>query len=227
MPAHNEEDYLAAAVTSVVIGLRAGTEPFELIIAENGSTDATAAEAAELASRYDEVRVVRLPVADYGFALRSGFLDARGEVVVNFDVDFVDLDFLRRAFDLMDGTEVAVVVGSKRSPGAEDRRGVGRRAVTAVFAGILRHGFGMRISDTHGIKALRRPRLAAVVDVCRFNADIFDTELILRAERAGLEVVEIPVVVDEVRAPRTSIVRRIPRTMLSLLRLRLALRKTG
>ena len=227
MPAHNEEDYLPAAVGSVVSELRTGPEPFELIIAENGSSDSTAAQAAELSSRYAEVRALRLPVPDYGLALRSGFLEARGDVVVNFDVDFVDVAFLRSALEVMGSTDAAIVVGSKRSPGADDRRGVGRRAVTAVFAGILKLGFGMRISDTHGVKALRRQAVAPVVDACRFNADIFDTELIIRAERAGLVVTEIPVVVNELRAPRTSIFRRIPRALLSLLRLRLALRKTG
>lgn len=227
MPAHNEEGYLEPAVKSVVAGLGARPYDFEVIIAQNGSTDATSAEAARLAEWYDAVRFFDLPAADYGRALREGFLRARGDLVVNFDVDLADLDFLDRALAVMSDPGVAVVVGSKRSPGAEDRRGPARRLVTAGFSLVLRHGFGLNISDTHGLKALRRAPLGPLVARCRSGQDIFDTELIIRAERAGLAVEEIPVTVSDTRPPRTPITRRIPRTLAGLARLWLDLRRRG
>ena len=58
---------------------------------------------------------------------------------------------------------------------------------------------------------------------CHNGTDLFDTELILRAERAGLVTVELPVVVVERRPPRSSIWRRVPRTLVGLLRLRIQL----
>jgi len=119
------------------------------------------------------------------------------------------------------------VVGSKRSPGALDLRNRGRKAVTAVFSAILRGAFGLNVSDTHGHKAMRRAELSPLVDACRFSGDIFDTELILRAERAGLGVIEIPVTVTDQRPPRTPIARRIPRSVVGLARLRLALWQEG
>jgi hypothetical protein len=119
--------------------------------------------------------------------------------------------------------ELAAVVGSKRSPGATDRRSVGRQAITAVFSVVLRLGFGLRVSDTHGLKTLRRIPLQPFVAACQFGADIFDTELILRAERAGLAVTELPVAVADQRPPRTPISRRIPRSLAGLARLRVAL----
>lgn len=223
MPAHNEQGYLEPAVKAVVSGLSGRTEAFEIIVAENGSADGTAAEADQLAAAVPQVRVLKLDGADYGRALREGFLAASGEVVVNFDVDLVDLDFLDRALAMMSSGNAAIVVGSKRGPGSDDRRGPGRRLVTATFSAVLRHGFGLRISDTHGLKALRREPLLELVRWCRFGQDIFDTELILRAERAGLVVDEIPVTITDGRPPRTPIARRIPRTLSGLVRLRLAL----
>jgi glycosyltransferase involved in cell wall biosynthesis len=223
MPAHNEEGYLEPAVKVVVSGMRDREVDFELIIVENGSTDTTKTVAAALSEAFPEVRVLYSPVADYGLALKSGFQAAVGEIVVNFDVDLVDLPFLDQALASMRESHVTIVVGSKRSPGAEDRRSASRRLITAIFATILRFGFGLRISDTHGLKALRRAPLVDLVEACQFGKDIFDTELILRAERAGLLVGEVPVVVSEQRAPRTPIARRIPRALVGLARLRVAL----
>jgi glycosyltransferase involved in cell wall biosynthesis len=223
VPAHNEEGYLLAAATRLLDGLRGRGDPFEVLICENGSVDRTAAIAAELSAAAPELRWLQLPTADYGLALRAGFLASRGELVVNFDVDFIDLTFLDRAVALARETDAVIVVGSKRSPGSSDGRALGRRAVTGVFSLLLHYGFGLHASDTHGLKLLRRQPLVPIVEACRSGADIFDTELVLRAERAGLGVAEIPVQVVEQRPPRTPIVGRIPRTLLGLVRLRLAL----
>jgi glycosyltransferase involved in cell wall biosynthesis len=219
MPAHNEQGYLEPAVKTVVGALRAREAPFELLVVENGSTDTTTTEAEALAGTYEELRVLHLPEADYGRALRTGFLAARGQVVVNFDVDFVDMGFLDQATSIMDDGVTAVVVGSKRVPGADDQRGIGRKLVTAGFSFTMRYGFGLKVSDTHGLKALRREALTPLVQECRSGRDIFDTELILRAERAALIVREIPVTVVERRPPRTPIARRIPRSIVGLARL--------
>ncbi|HLH99491.1 MAG TPA: glycosyltransferase family 2 protein [Acidimicrobiales bacterium] len=218
-PAHNEEAYLAASVELVVAGLRDRGLRFEVVICENGSTDRTVAVAAELAARLPEVRYVTLPEADYGRALRAGFLAAAGRLVVNFDVDFVDLGFLDRALALEEAG-ADVVIGSKRTAGADDERPLPRRLVTGVFSVMLRWGFGLRASDTHGIKLLRKGTLETLVSSIESGRDIFDTELILRAERAGRQVDEVPVHVAEQRPPRTGIVGRIPRTLVGLARLR-------
>jgi glycosyltransferase involved in cell wall biosynthesis len=225
MPAHNEHGYLEPAVKAVVAGLRDRGLAFEIVIAENGSRDDTVEEAEALARTFFEVKVLIAPVADYGQALRSGFLAASGEVIVNFDVDFVDLNFLDRAVEMVESAEADIVVGSKRSPGSDDQRRIGRKVVTAVFSLVLRHGFGLRVSDTHGVKALNRATLLPLVAGCRFGGDIFDTELIIRAERTGLIVRELPVSVADQRPPRTPIVRRIPRSLWGLARLRMALRQ--
>jgi len=116
-------------------------------------------------------------------------------------------------------------VASKRGAGSEDIRPLGRRVVTAIFSMILRIGFGLVVSDTHGMKALRRADLAPLVDACQCNADLFDTELILRAERAGLVVAELPTVVRDTRPPRSSIASRILRSLTGLVRLRRALNR--
>ncbi len=242
MAAYNEAAMLQATVHEVVDGLRSSGRPFELRIVENGSTDGTRTIAERLAGEIDEVRVHSMRAANYGEALRTGLLEATGDVAVIFDVDCYDLDFLKEALAALDAapeltgpaiptgpipTGTVMVVGSKRAPGARDERPWLRRIATGTFAWILRWGFSLSVSDTHGMKVLLREPLDPMVRRCRFGADLFDTELILRAERAGFRVAEVPVTVSERRPPRTSVLRRVPRTLLGLLRLRLALAREG
>jgi glycosyltransferase involved in cell wall biosynthesis len=225
MPAYNESALLASSVGDVVKGLREHNRPFELIVVENGSTDDTRALARELAAEYPEVRAEHRDEADYGAALRAGLLAARGDVVANFDTDYYDVDFLETALALVvaDGGP-AIVVASKRAPGSHDERPWPRRAVTAAFSTTLRLLFGMRVSDTHGMKVMRREAVEPYARAAKFGRDLFDTELVLRVERAGLRTAEIPVEVHELRPARTSILRRVPRTLVGVVRLAYVLR---
>jgi glycosyltransferase involved in cell wall biosynthesis len=226
MPAYNEAGYLETAVRDVTDELRAWQRPFELHVVENGSTDGTLALAHSLRSAFPELRVHSLPLPDYGEGLRTGLLASSGDVAVTFDVDNYDVAFLKQALVMLtsDAADApAIVIGSKRGPGARDARPWPRRIVTAVFSMILRVGFRLGVSDTHGMKAMRREPLDPLVRRCRFGSDLFDTELVIRAERAGFGVVELPVAVEERRPSRTPIWRRVPRTLVGLVRLRLTL----
>jgi glycosyltransferase involved in cell wall biosynthesis len=229
MPAHDEALLLEDSVGDVLRGLERMREPFELIVVENGSRDSTPEIAARLARDQPSIRTVTLPRADYGQAMRAGILAATGRVVVVFDVDYYDVGFLRAAIQRLDARRAApaIVVGSKRAPGARDDRPWHRRAVTGILAWLLRLGFGLRVSDTHGMKAMRREAVEPVVRQCRSGRDLFDTEVVLRCERAGLGVEELPVTVAERRPSRSPIWRRIPRSLVGLLGLRIALWREG
>ena len=224
MPAFNESAILAESVEHVVKPLRERAETFELLVVENGSTDDTLAIAHRLGVEVPELRVVHRAVADYGAALRNGLIEAQGEIIVNFDCDYYDIDFLDRAVARLRGERApAIVVGSKRAPGASDQRSAARRAVTWGFSTLLRLGFGLHVSDTHGMKAMRREAVLPYAEQCTLGRDLFDTELIVRAERGGLGVEEIPVAVVERRPARSPLASRVPRTVWGLVTLRRAL----
>lgn len=77
------------------------------------------------------------------------------------------------------------------------------------------------MTDTHGVKAFHRASVSPYEAECHFGIDLFDTELILRCERAGLVVNEIPVTVKESRPARSGLLSRVPRTLKGLLTMRM------
>jgi glycosyltransferase involved in cell wall biosynthesis len=227
IPIHNEAECLADEVGELVGEAQARGIDYELLLAENGSSDETLAIAQALAGSNPRIRALRIPLPDYGAAMKTGMLAGRGDFVVNFDIDFHDVDFMLEAGALLASSDAGIVVGSKLMQGAEDRRSPARHLVSLGFTTILRLLFDRHMDDTHGMKVLRREVVERYAPRTIMTTDLFDTELIIRARRGGVSTRAIPVTVEEKRKPRSSIVRRIPRTMRGLLRLRIALWKEG
>lgn len=197
---------------------------FEILLAENGSRDDTAARAAALAARHDVVRTFSLGEPNYGKALRRGMLEARGTYVICDEIDLCDVEFHARALALLRRDAADLVVGSKSMKGSEDRRPVARRVATRTINGLLRVFLGFRGTDTHGLKAFRRDALVGTVGRCVVDKDLFASEFVIRAQREGLRVVEIPVRIEEKRRPSIQLARRVPRVLKDLARLVIAIR---
>lgn len=225
LPAHNEASLLAATVHDIVDNLTGNGRYYEVIIVENGSTDATLSIARELAAADESVHVETNTWADYGDALAKGFKAARGATVVNFDVDYYDFAFLDKAEQRLSRGDVAIVVASKTAPGAVDKRPWYRKLLTAGFTTVLKVGFALPVSDAHGMKLLRREPLVPIAEACKMHGSLFDVELVLRAGKAGLGAAEIPAVVEELRPPRTAVWRRSIESLSGLVKLRVLLWK--
>lgn len=223
IPIHNEAKYLDGALERLHQELAVVEASVDVFLVENGSTDETLALAHEAASRHAGLTVLELPEADYGGAMRAGFLDSEGEWAVNFDIDYFSGDFLNRALEL--AAEADLVLASKRTAGSDDKRGLLRRTATFVFNLILRVLLRSGVSDTHGMKAVRRKVIDDIAPQVASRQDLFDTELVIRAERAGYRIVEVPVTVEETRAARSSLLRRVPRTLRGVWRIRRELRR--
>ncbi len=217
IPVHNEADYLPPAIDRLFAELAVVDADVEVVLAENGSTDGTAEVARSLQQAHADLAVLQLPTADYGAAMREGFLAAQTDWVVNFDIDYFSGEFLAAALATSD---TDIVLASKRAPGSEDRRSWFRRLATWGFNLLLTVLFRSSVSDTHGMKAIRRRVVQDVGPAVISTTDLFDTELVLRAERAGYAIVEVPVVVEEQRESKSRLWRRVPRTLRGLWRIR-------
>ncbi len=217
VPVYNEADFIPRALPGLITDVESVGVDYTIRIVENGSTDETA-DVAKRAAGEANVIVDSLPTPDYGAAMRRGFLEAEGDWVVNFDIDYFSADFLRTLIQQPD--EVDLVIGSKRDPDSQDRRPLVRRLATRVFNLLLTVILRSRVTDTHGMKGFRRSLVADIAPQVVSTKDLFDTELVVRAERAGYRIVEVPVVVEEIRSAKSSLVKRAPRTILGLLKMR-------
>jgi len=219
VPVHNEAPILSDSLSRMVGAFDAIGGDYEIFICENGSTDDTQTLIRELEAIHRPVEAHFLPTANYGLALKHGMSACAHDLVVLLNIDFWSVDFVRRGLPLLEeGADL--VIGSKVMEGSTDARPFMRRAITRSFNALLRILFGFRGTDTHGMKALRKSRLMAIAEACVTDRSLFDTELVLRAERAGLRLVEIPVDVREIRQPSYgSVVRRIPEAIGNLMTL--------
>ncbi len=227
IPVYDEEPILHAAVVDLRERLAPLRWSYEILLAENGSRDATVAIAEDLAAKYPEVRWFSFGRPNYGGALRAGIERARGAIVVCEEIDLCDVDFHRRAVGILERDEADLVIGSKLLPGAEDDRPLTRHAASLVYNGMLRATLGFRGTDTHGLKAFRREALLDVVRSCVVDKDVFASELVIRAYRKGVRVREIPVRVKEKRTPSINLLDRVPGVLRNLVKLTYAIRVKG
>lgn len=221
IPVHNESDYVAGALEELFNEIADLPASITVLVAENGSTDNTADQIRRLMPVYPSLALLELPTPDYGAAMREGFLATDGEWVVNFDIDYFSADFLRSVLHV--GPDIDLVLASKRAEGADDRRSPVRRFATFTFNQILRFVLSSGVSDTHGMKAIRRRVVDEIARDVISTQDLFDTELVVRAERANFTIVEVPALVEEKREAKTSLVTRVPRTLRGVWRIRSSL----
>jgi glycosyltransferase involved in cell wall biosynthesis len=221
IPVHNEASFLPGALPRLFDELGTVNADISVLVVENGSTDNTADLVRDAMSTFAGLDLLQLDTPDYGAAMRDGFLQATGEWVANFDIDYFSGEFLNNALALADSTDI--VLASKRVEGADDRRSSMRRLATWTFNQILRFVLSSGVSDTHGMKLVRKSLIDDIAPSVISTTDLFDTELVVRAERAGYRITELPASVEELRETRSNLVKRVPRTLKGVWRIRQSL----
>jgi glycosyltransferase involved in cell wall biosynthesis len=230
IPIYNEEGILRSAVLDLIDRLARFDWRYELLLAENGSSDRTLELCAELSERFPQLgyfSVGQPGQGNYGKALRQGILQARGEYVFCDEIDLCDTDFYARALAILETGEADLVIGSKLAEGASDERPLLRHAGSIVINGMLRIALDFKGTDTHGLKAFRKRTLVPIAERCVVDKDLFASELVIRAERSGVATKEIPVRIKEKREPSVHLLRRVPNVLRNLAKLFVAIRLKG
>src|SRR2546422_1476100 len=196
IPVYNEERDLEPNIRR----LRAYLDtrfPFSarITVIDNASTDGTWDIARALALELPGVRAQRLREKGRGRAVRHAWLGSYAASVAYMDIDLsTDLDALLPLIAPLVSGHSDVAIGSRLAPGARVARGFKRQVISRGYNLLLHVVLGTRVRDAQcGFKAVRadaaRRLLPDVVDEAWF----FDTELLVRAQRAGLRIHEVPV----------------------------------
>ncbi len=196
-PAYNEVDFLEPAVlqvAKVLDGFVASS--YEIIIAEDGSTDGTAERAEELVQKYPFVKHLhgekRL---GRGTALNNSFRQANGAVFVYMDLDLAtDLKFLQPLVEAIRVEGYDFATGSRLMRESKVERSLRRSISSKSYNFLVRRMLGSKLKDHQcGFKAFKREPALQLIEEVGARHWFWDTEMLVRAQRKGCRVKEIAV----------------------------------
>ncbi len=207
IPAYNEEARLPATIKEACTYLESLGLEWELLIADDGSTDATGELARLAAEEREQVRHLALRHGGKAQAVRSGIRAANGDVVIFTDADLATpIHYVGEAYRLL-ASEWDVVIGSREGAGAE-RQGepIHRHWMGRLYNYVVQAVLLPGIKDTQcGFKGFRRN---VAEDI--FNSSVlypdggrevtgplvtgFDVELLFIARKRGYSMCELPII---------------------------------
>ncbi len=198
LPVLNEERGLADSVGTLEAFLSRNMEAYawRIVIADNGSTDATPDVCRDLSAENDRVDFVRLEQRGRGRALQLAWTQSQADVVAYMDLDLsTDLVALPLLVDAIASEGYEIAIGSRLKRGAQViGRSPKREVISRCYSLIFRTMFLTGFQDAQcGFKAVSRRAVADVVPLVEDTGWFFDTELLVLAEKNGYRVKEVPV----------------------------------
>ena len=209
IPVHNEEGILYESVHRLVDRLEGSGLDYRLALAEDGSTDRTGEEIAQLQAEIPGLIVQRIPRrVGRGLALRRlwGAVDADVYAFLDADMPADTAALVDVLHAIEDGADVAT--GSRYCLGAEVHRPPVRSLTSLAYNGLVRFLFDEPIRDHQcGLKAFRREAVRVLLPMSREDSWAWDTEILLLALRMRFQVAEVPISWTERRYRRTPLRR--------------------
>ena len=195
---------------------------FEIVIADNGSTDETLKIARELCLQHDGTRVLRLDRKGRGRAVKRAWFESQADILSYMDVDLsTDLTAFPPLIEALMGGGFDVATGSRLLEPSLTTRSWKRELISRCYNRLIKVMFRTRFSDAQcGFKALTRRVVDDVVPDVVDEAWFFDSELLIRAEQRGYRIFEVPVGWIEDLDSRVKIVRTAWEDMKGLIRIR-------
>ena len=199
IPAHNEADRILPNLLNIISYMQGRGLSYELLVVDDGSTDATAVVVETLASSASEVQLIRAPLRQgKGAAVRRGMQAAVGELQLFTDADgATPIQELGRLEEAMaSGADIAI--GSRalasRLPGYAVQAPFYRTILSTLYKSVVPQSGLKGITDTQcGFKLFRRTVALDLFTVSSIDGYGFDLELLYVAQQRGYRIAEIPV----------------------------------
>lgn len=196
LPAYNEARRIENTVKTVEEFLKKTGYDYEIIIAEDGSTDGTDKIAEQMEKNNERIKHIHSDERlGRGRALTNAFLNSDGDIAVYLDVDMsTDIKHLRELIDAVAVEGYDFATGSRLMKESKRDRPFKRDFASKIFNFLVRLMLGSKIHDHQcGFKALKKKSFAEISDKIKDNHWFWDTELLVLAQRLGYRVKEFPV----------------------------------
>ena len=196
LPVFNEAAQLAESVDRLLAFLcEHGRFTYEVVIADNGSTDQTRAVAEEVRERWPEVRAAHLPEQGRGRALKRVWTESQADILSYMDIDLsADLEAFPRLIEPLANGEYDLAAGSRLLPQSRTTRCWKREIISRSYNRLLKAVFRTRFTDTGcGFKAITQQTARELLPRLRDPGFFLDAELLVWAERLGYRVLDLPV----------------------------------
>ncbi len=196
IPVFNEERRLRANLPTLHRFLRDRCPfHFELVIADNGSTDKTLEVVRSLSHTHEAVRVLHLDEKGRGRAVKHAWNASEADILSYMDVDLsTDLAAFPPLIEALQGGGYDVAVGSRRLKPSLTTRGLKREVISRCYMLLVKTLFQTKFSDAQcGFKAITRSAATALLPLVEDNGWFMDTELLILAEKTGCRILDLPV----------------------------------
>ena len=210
VPVLNEEKILQSSIETLDEYMMENLPyRYQITIADNGSQDNTLKIAKNLAQNHQSVRVVRLAERGRGRALKQVWQSSQADILTYMDVDLsTSLDDFPPMIQPLVAGEAGVAIGSRLMKKSKTSRGFKREFISRCYNKIIKLTSQTKFSDAQcGFKAIRRDVAKRFLPKIKDNEWFFDTELLIKTERAGVPIHEQPVTWIEDTDSRVKIVK--------------------
>jgi len=222
IPVYNEEHVLAQSINTLRLFLDKNLpQEWQIVIADNASTDKTWQVAQAMSQEYPDVAAMHLDVKGRGRALRKAWLESTADIVSYMDVDLSTelAAFPRLIQAIEEGYDIAI--GSRLLKGSSVKRSFKRELTSRSYNFIIKAMFFTKFSDAQcGFKALRSKAAQELVPLIQDQEWFFDTELLILAAKKGYQIREIQVAWIEDPDTRVAVAKTALDDLKGLLRLR-------
>jgi len=229
IPVFNEERVLAHSISTLMNFLDSAPQfQFEIVIANNGSTDRTRLIAEELCRCHSVIRLINIEQSGRGRALKQAWLGSEAQILCYMDVDLAtDLSCFWPLVSALAEGRFDLATGSRRLKGSMVQRSAKRQLFSDAFHLLVRSLFSTNLSDTQcGFKAITGKAANDLLPSVLDTGWLMDTELLILAERKGYRIFEMPVVWRAGIESRVEIGSSVLRCFVGLLYLRCRLAKS-
>ena len=220
-PAYNEAERLPSTLETYLAHLPRSPDEVEVLVVDDGSTDATLKTAQAAAHADPRVRVIHTsPNHGKGFAVRTGMLAAEGALLVFTDADgSYGPGQLERVVDAL--AEAPVAIGMRTAEAADGP--FVRRTASRGFNRAMQALLGLPYRDTRcGLKGFRRQAAQEIFSRAQLDGFTFDAEALMLARRLGLAVAEVPVQAQQRDGSKVHVLHHSPRMLAELWTIRRA-----